>query len=82
MVVRIAAHNGSLHVDIEDNGCGFNPAASFAGEGISSIRRRIKELAGTAVWESPPGQGTRFSAVIPLRAPRFLLKPASWLGLR
>ncbi len=74
MAIRIAAKDAFLEITIEDNGCGFDPSASFSGEGLPNIRRRIKELSGTVAWESAPGQGTRFTAIFPLRPRRFLPK--------
>jgi signal transduction histidine kinase/ligand-binding sensor domain-containing protein len=74
MTIRISARDAFLEVAIEDNGCGFDPRASFNGEGLPSIRRRVKELAGTVEWDSAPGKGTRFLAAFPLRPRRFLPK--------
>ena len=74
MTIRISARDTLLEVAIEDNGCGFDPRASFNGEGLPSIRRRVKELAGTVEWDSSPGKGTRFLAAFPLRPRRFLPK--------
>ena len=70
MAVRIAAREGSLEIVIEDNGRGFDPGVCLNGEGLSSIRRRIKELSGTVTWETAPGHGTRLTATVPLRARR------------
>jgi signal transduction histidine kinase/ligand-binding sensor domain-containing protein len=72
LTVRVAAKDGSIQLTVEDNGCGFDPAESPGGEGLASIRRRIRDLQGTVAWESVPGQGTRFTAVLPLRARRSL----------
>jgi len=66
MVVRIAARDASIELAIEDNGCGFDPGASPYGEGLASIRRRMKEISGAVAWHSAPGQGTRFQATLPL----------------
>jgi len=80
MAIRIATREGSLELAIEDNGRGFDPAASASGEGLSSIRRRIKELSGTVTWVTAPGQGTRFEAAVPLRSHRSLPKWGGALG--
>lgn len=65
--IRLSLEHHRLKLVVEDNGRGFDPAAVHAGEGLSSIARRLRELGGTAIWESPPGGGTRFTAVVPLR---------------
>jgi ligand-binding sensor domain-containing protein len=74
MLVRIAAHEDSLELVIEDNGVGFDPAAARNGEGLASIRRRIKELSGSVSWETTPGKGTRLTVTMPMRARRSLPK--------
>lgn len=67
MAVRIAARNASIELVIEDNGRGFDPDACGHGEGLASIRRRVKEVSGSVAWHTAPGQGTRFQATLPLR---------------
>jgi ligand-binding sensor domain-containing protein len=79
MVVRIAARASSIELSIEDNGEGFDPAAHQHGEGLASIRRRVRELSGTVAWDTAPGRGTRFQANLPLR-PRGSL--TAWRGFR
>jgi ligand-binding sensor domain-containing protein/two-component sensor histidine kinase len=66
--IRLSLDHNRLKLVVEDNGRGFDPAAIHAGEGLASIARRLRELDGTAVWEPPPGGGTRFTAAVPLRA--------------
>ena len=67
LTVRLAVNDGHLHMAVEDDGIGFDAAQSADGEGLSSIRRRVKNLGGTAEWETAPGEGTKFRAEVPLR---------------
>ena len=67
LTVRLAVNDGHLHLAVEDNGIGFDSGEASAGEGLSSIRRRMKNLGGTADWETAPGKGTRFRVDLPLR---------------
>ena len=67
LTVRLAVNNGALRMAVEDNGVGFDPAESATGEGLSSIRRRMKNLDGKAEWETAPGKGTKFVATLPLK---------------
>lgn len=48
---------GSLAVTLADDGAGM-PAASTPGLGLDSIRTRMQEIGGTAVWEQPVAGGT------------------------
>lgn len=65
--VRISAHDAAFELRIEDNGRGFDPGTARSGQGILSIRRRMKDLHGAASWDSAIGRGTRFTAILPLR---------------
>jgi len=58
---------GALEVRIEDDGCGFDTAASHAGHGVTSMRQRATALGATLDWASSPGAGTRVSLSLPLR---------------
>jgi ligand-binding sensor domain-containing protein/signal transduction histidine kinase len=47
--------NGSLLLEITDNGVGFNPAKATTGNGIASLRARASALAGTIEWRVTHG---------------------------
>jgi signal transduction histidine kinase len=57
---------GTLVLEVQDNGSGFNVDSPPSGEGLHSIRRRMKDLGGKAEWNTERG-GTRFMATLPLR---------------
>lgn len=57
----------ALEVRIEDDGCGFDPAAARAGQGLASMRQRARALGAALAWHSAPGEGTRVSLRLPLR---------------
>jgi len=52
---------------IEDDGLGFDPAASTEGLGLLGIRERLDLLSGRLVIESAPGAGTTLVVEIPLQ---------------
>jgi signal transduction histidine kinase len=56
--------NGSLELDIADDGSGL-PDTFRAGVGITSMRERAEELGGTCRIDSVPGGGTRVLARLP-----------------
>jgi signal transduction histidine kinase/ligand-binding sensor domain-containing protein len=65
-VIRLELVQGDLKLTVSDDGKGFDPSQSHSGEGLVSVARRMREIGGTATWESQPGGGTRFTAVLPL----------------
>jgi len=70
--VRVEAHNGTVHVEVRDEGCGLTPSPSanspaIAGVGIASMRERVKLLDGTFELITEPGKGTMVRALIPVR---------------
>ncbi len=72
--IRLSVQDQILQLTMEDDGIGFDPAAPRDGEGISSIQRRMRDIGGSAIWESNPGGGTRFTAILPLSPNRKLDK--------
>jgi signal transduction histidine kinase len=61
--VHIAFWDGTLEMNIGDNGKGFEESATHRGNGLKSIRRRAQNVHGTCDVASRPGHGTtvRFS---------------------
>ena len=62
----------ALHLTIEDNGHGFDPAtaqpSAQSGLGLGSMKRRIDELGGTLVLTSALEQGTSLIIELPWTA--------------
>jgi signal transduction histidine kinase len=63
---RVAARveRGMLRVEIRDDGVGG--ALAEDGTGLDGLRDRVSALNGRLVVESPPGQGTRLYALLPV----------------
>jgi PAS domain S-box-containing protein len=53
---------------IEDDGCGFDPAAPGKGMGLKNIAERSRMFGGELKLESAPGRGTRIEIMIPIYA--------------
>ena len=50
---------GGVFVSVKDDGCGFDPAATPEGEGLTrSIRGRLAEVGGRVEVDGRPGRGT------------------------
>ncbi|MET9268073.1 sensor histidine kinase [Kribbella sp. NPDC003557] len=71
-VVTLTYHPDAVVLDVVDNGRGLPRSHvkidSDRGHGLAGIRERLRQLGGTLVLESEPGDGTALAASIPLRA--------------
>ena len=56
--------NGSVSVEVADDGVGGADAAN--GSGLRGLADRVAALDGTLSLDSPAGRGTRLRASIPL----------------
>jgi signal transduction histidine kinase len=71
VLLQASLADGTLTIEIEDDGCGFDEAAmerspdSLRGIGLLGMRERIEILGGTLTIESEPGSGTRVLFSIP-----------------
>jgi signal transduction histidine kinase len=66
--LKMGIKNNNLALEITDNGIGFDIEKTAAGNGLKSMEYRIKELKGSLVISSIPGQGTSITALVPLIA--------------
>src|SRR5829696_9204727 len=64
--VAVSAQDGHVTVEVSDDGVGG--AALDGGSGIQGLADRVGALSGSLAVDSPPGVGTRVTAVIPLNA--------------
>jgi signal transduction histidine kinase len=70
--VHVISQDGALHLEIEDDGVGFDvvevAARARTGEavGLEGMRERAEIAGGTFRVDSVPGRGTRVVAEIPL----------------
>lgn len=66
VMVTLRKANGSLLLEVKDNGKGFDPAKKAGGIGLSNIVYRAEAYNGTAIIDSTPGRGCRISIQFPL----------------
>ncbi|NLF31502.1 MAG: PAS domain-containing protein [Planctomycetes bacterium] len=69
--VLVAWADGTMRVEVADNGRGFDPATLHAGAdqggfGLFSIRERVEMFGGRMNLRSTPGEGTAVSLEVPL----------------
>jgi signal transduction histidine kinase len=67
--VYMAWEGTTLTIRVQDGGCGFQPVAIAAGNGLANMRRRLEHLGGTCTIQSQPGQGTTVSFCVNLKRP-------------
>ena len=54
-----------VHLQIDDDGEGFDPLQPGSGLGLAGMRERTERLGGSLRLESGPGQGTRVIVEVP-----------------
>jgi signal transduction histidine kinase len=64
VVVRLMTRNGMVRIEVEDDGKGG--ADPRSGSGLSGLQDRVSAIGGQLWVESPPGEGTRVWAEIPV----------------
>ncbi len=68
--VRLSFEPSAIRLDIQDNGCGFEPdpapLAASGHFGILGMRERMEQIWGSLEVASSPGNGTTITAHLPL----------------
>jgi signal transduction histidine kinase len=65
--VTARVDDGELRVHVRDDGVG---GARADGNGLLGLNDRVAAMGGRLDIESPPGDGTRIDATLPLQRPR------------
>ena len=65
--LRLAVESRQIRIVLQDNGCGFDSAqTTSAGNGLTNLHERLKQLGGQATIRSEPGTGTTVELSLPL----------------
>jgi two-component system sensor histidine kinase UhpB len=67
--LTLSADDSVLHIEIADDGVGFDTGTAAAGIGIIGMRERVVALGGSIAVNSAPGKGTAVAIALPLRTP-------------
>ena len=62
--LKLNLRRGILHMEVRDNGRGFDMQhneAQGGGHGLRNMRQRAAEIGGRMLIESQPGEGTRIA---------------------
>ena len=66
VTVELAAREDRVHVEVRDDGVGFDPATSVASShGLFGMRYRVESEGGQLLIDTAPGSGTRIGATLP-----------------
>ena len=65
--IRLYTEADQLHLEVRDNGPGFDVSAGGDGVGLQNLRDRLGAIRGSVEIVSEPGHGTLVAAAAPLR---------------
>jgi signal transduction histidine kinase len=65
--IRLSVDADQLHLEVRDDGRGFDPAHTPDGVGMQNMRDRLGAVGGQVDVSSTPGQGTIVIASVPVR---------------
>jgi PAS domain S-box-containing protein len=68
VAVKLSMAGEKVQLQIKDNGTGFDPAGSFSGIGIVSMRERLRMIGGSLGLQSSSGGGTAVTAEVSVPA--------------
>lgn len=64
MSIKAIINNGSIEMEIADDGKGFDTEIVYGGNGLKNIRQRVEEMGGELTISSETGKGSRFSYTV------------------
>jgi signal transduction histidine kinase len=64
-LIRLGYDPASVHLEISDDGMGFDTGITNGGYGLRGMRARVGEAGGQLTVTSAPGQGTSVSVEVP-----------------
>jgi two-component system, NarL family, sensor histidine kinase UhpB len=64
--LALSEDEDALHIEVQDDGDGFDPAVASEGIGIIGMRERVHALDGSIRVQSAPGEGTLVAITLPL----------------
>lgn len=65
VTVKVAEHDGKIHIEVADDGTGFDSSEGTHGFGLVGMRERAALLDGEIDIVSAPGRGTAVTASVP-----------------
>ena len=75
--ISVVERDGAVHIDVQDDGRGFDTDRDAAGFGLIGMRERVALVDGTLDVRSQPGGGTELHAELPVRRRNAADRPTS-----
>lgn len=66
VLLRFIVSENKFTIQIQDDGCGFNPTAVVQGNGLTNLQQRMQKIGGTCEVESSLKSGTTVILRLPL----------------
>jgi len=66
LLLKFVVSTNNFIISIQDNGGGFDPAATSGGNGLPNLQRRMQKCSGTCQIESDSQRGTTVTLQLPL----------------
>ena len=64
--VQVVFESGAIHLNLRDNGCGFDPNGIHEGFGLQGMRERTESMGGRLTFHSIEGTGSVVMMSLPL----------------
>jgi len=74
-IAQITFDDGETHLDLRDNGSGFDPAGRHDGFGLQGMRERVEGMGGRLSIQSARGEGTVISIDLPFAKDFLTVEP-------
>ncbi|MCK9280100.1 MAG: ATP-binding protein [Melioribacteraceae bacterium] len=74
IILEVKQINNILEIELVDNGRGMDIGNTKTGNGLGNMKKRAKDLGGSIVLESSPGNGTKITLTAKLSSTNKLIK--------
>jgi two-component system, NarL family, sensor histidine kinase UhpB len=66
VTINLFLQSSHLHLEVVDNGKGFNKEEAKQGNGLSNMKDRATAITGALQYNTEPGKGTRIQLAVPI----------------
>jgi len=66
VTINLSIQSGHLHLEVIDNGKGFDKDEPKSGNGLSNMKDRAAAITGVLQYSTEPGKGTKILLAVPI----------------